>query len=56
ISTPERNPSPTPFLIDLTALMKGCTRKLTEKSTQFQRPQEQPDTSSDKIECIQDER
>ncbi|KAF2178949.1 hypothetical protein K469DRAFT_717719 [Zopfia rhizophila CBS 207.26] len=37
ISTPERNPGPTPFLIDPTAPTKGHT-------------------SSDEIECIQDER
>ncbi|KAF2185159.1 hypothetical protein K469DRAFT_707932 [Zopfia rhizophila CBS 207.26] len=56
ISTPERNPGPTLFLIDPTALTKGRIRKLTEKGAQYRRPQEQPNTSLDEIECIQDER
>ncbi|OAL57293.1 hypothetical protein IQ07DRAFT_627151 [Pyrenochaeta sp. DS3sAY3a] len=48
ISTPERNPSTTPLLIDPTALTKERTRKSTEKGAQYRRPQEQPDTFLDK--------
>ncbi|KAF2181467.1 hypothetical protein K469DRAFT_791754 [Zopfia rhizophila CBS 207.26] len=52
ISTPERNPSISLFPIELAAPWKNRKRKPTEKSVQYQRSQEQPDSSSDESGCI----
>src|SRR4051794_32121675 len=53
ISTPERDPSTTPFSIELAAPLKKRARKPTEKSEQYRRSQEQPDPSADESDDIQ---